>query len=258
MSAGTATGIKLQQMRSDHDVHWIDQTSARHIMVLQRSTPLEDSPETVVLPPALPQRYPLQGGSDWHGVAIPESVIADLLAHGVRPWQLQLPARVVTLRCNEVSLRLRSLVAESKQPGLASHFAIDALAKLLLVAILRVLEPSQDQRSWVPLPPRQLREILSHIEANLETDIKVAELADIHGWSPYYFCRIFKKATGLTPHQYVLRQRVEKAKKLLGGSTLDLANVALESGFANQSHFGTIFRRFTGCTPKQYRIASAA
>lgn len=253
-----ATGIKLQQLGPTHEVQWIDQSSARHMMILQHSSAMDGSAETLLLPPALRQPYPLERGRIWHGVVIPESTVVDLLAHGVRPWQLQLPPNVITLRCDEIASKMRTLVAESKQQALASQFAIDALARLLLVAILRFLEPSQVQDSWVPLPPRQLREILTHIEANLESDIKLAELARIHGWSPYYFCRIFKKSTGLTPHQYVLRQRVEKAKKLLGSSSLDLSNVALEAGFANQSHFGTIFRRFTGCTPKQYRNSAAA
>lgn len=258
MTATARKGIKVQQMGSANDVQWIDQSSARQMMILQRCSTHEESSETVVLPPALEQAFPLEGGSLWHGVVIPESAIADLLAHGVRPWQLQLPPKVVRLRCNQIATTMRSLVAEGQQQALASQFAIDALARLLLVGILRILEPSQVQSAWVPLPPRQLREILTHIEANLESEIKLAELAKIHGWSPYYFCRIFKKTTGLTPHQYVLQQRVEKAKKLLGSSSLDLSNIALETGFANQSHFGTIFRRFTGCTPKQYRIAAAA
>jgi AraC-like DNA-binding protein len=253
-----ATSIKLQQMGSAHEVQWIDQSSARHMMILQYSSAVEESAETVVLPPALRQPFPLEKGRVWHGVVIPESALLDLLAHGVRPWQLQLPSKVITLRCADIASRMRTLVAESKHEALASQFAIDALARLLLVAILRNLEPSQVQSTWVPLPPRQLREILNHIDANLESDIRLAELAQIHGWSPYYFCRIFKKSTGLTPHQYVLRQRVEKAKNLLGNSSLDLSNVALEAGFANQSHFGTIFRRFTGYTPKQYRLAVAA
>ena len=69
---------------------------------------------------------------------------------------------------------------------------------------------------------------------------------------------IFKQATGLSPHQYILHRRIERAKELLSDHRRNLAGIALESGFGSQSHFGTIFRRLTGCTPKKFRQLAAA
>jgi AraC family transcriptional regulator len=69
------------------------------------------------------------------------------------------------------------------------------------------------------------------------------------------FIRVFKQSMGVPPHQYVLRKRVGRAQALLGSPALSIAEVALRAGFADQSHFSTMFRRLTGLTPQHYRHA---
>jgi AraC family transcriptional regulator len=69
-----------------------------------------------------------------------------------------------------------------------------------------------------------------------------------------YFIRLFKQSTGLTPYQYVLQQRIERAKQLLRQGNRAIADVALECGFTSQSNFTRAFRRATGMTPKAYQM----
>ena len=71
--------------------------------------------------------------------------------------------------------------------------------------------------------------------------------------SQYYFSKLFKMSTGTTPHQYVMRQRVERAQEHLRESRTALAEVATQVGFETQSHFTSVFRRLVGATPKHYR-----
>lgn len=103
------------------------------------------------------------------------------------------------------------------------------------------------------LPPRRLQRVLEHVRENIEKDLSVAEMAQVVGMSQYYFSKLFKMSTGTTPHQYVMRQRVERAQDLLRDGTLALVEVATRVGFETQSHFTSVFRRIAGITPKRYR-----
>ncbi|NEQ26925.1 MAG: helix-turn-helix transcriptional regulator, partial [Microcoleus sp. SIO2G3] len=84
----------------------------------------------------------------------------------------------------------------------------------------------------------------------LAQEISLNAIADYLGISRYYFCRQFKQSTGLSPHQYVIQQRVERAKQLLLQGKMSIANVAQVCGFTHQSHLNRHFKRLTGVTPK--------
>ena len=103
------------------------------------------------------------------------------------------------------------------------------------------------------LPPRRLQKVFSHIRENIARDLSVTELAQVVGMSQYYFSKLFKMSTGTTPHQYVMRQRVERAQEILRETQTVLAEVATQVGFETQSHFTSVFRKLVGATPKHYR-----
>jgi AraC family transcriptional regulator len=106
------------------------------------------------------------------------------------------------------------------------------------------------------LSPYELRRSKDFIEANLGQDFGLAELAANVGMSPYYFCRLFKQSTNLSPHQFVLRKRIERAQLRLKEHRHSMVDIATELGFSDQSHFARIFRRLVGTTPKQYASQS--
>jgi len=82
-------------------------------------------------------------------------------------------------------------------------------------------------------------------------DLSLTELAEVINIAPY-FASLFKQAMAVSPHQYVIQQRVEQAKLMLSKTDL-IANIALEVGFSSQNHLNQQFKRFTGMTPKQVR-----
>ncbi|MDX1527610.1 MAG: AraC family transcriptional regulator [Gammaproteobacteria bacterium] len=99
----------------------------------------------------------------------------------------------------------------------------------------------------------QVRRIQNFIDAHLADDLSVANLALLVGLSPHYFSCIFKNTFGVTPHRYVVRQRIRKSRKLLANHRVPILEVAMTLGFASQSHFTDVFRKVTGTTPGRYR-----
>ena len=122
----------------------------------------------------------------------------------------------------------------SSQPTLGGHVS-PAIDK---TAILAHLHP----RIRGGLPPRALRRVREYIEDHLEETISIEALAGIVGLSMYHFARAFKQSEGLTPHDYLVRRRVRRAQELLASTDLPLSEIALASGFSDQSHCARRFR----------------
>lgn len=119
--------------------------------------------------------------------------------------------------------------------------------------IRKYSDVTPDSLNSAALPKDLLRRVLQYIGDNLETSLSLHDLAELIQMDVYRFLRLFKQSTGLPPHQYVLRERIERAKSLLRNPAVPLAEVALRSGFASQSHFATVFRRIVRVPPRAYR-----
>ena len=128
--------------------------------------------------------------------------------------------------------------------------AIMLAARLLQQHSVRVPKQICDDRG---LSSYSLRMVLAHIQTHLTQELSIVDLAQIAGMSPYYFLRMFKRSMQLTPRQYIIQQRIERAKDLLKSPELSIAEVSLRCGFSNQSHFTNVFHRVTNTTPRAYR-----
>lgn len=150
-----------------------------------------------------------------------------------------------------------ALKAELESGGLGSRLYAESAATFLTTHLLRhYLARKHTIRDFVGgLPKHKLRLAIAYIHEHLEQELSLIEIATVVQMSPYHFSRLFKQSTGLTPHQYVTRYRIEKAKLLLARGELAIADISQEVGFQSQSHFTTIFRRLMGVTPKAYRRA---
>jgi AraC-like DNA-binding protein len=104
------------------------------------------------------------------------------------------------------------------------------------------------------LPARMLRSIEEYIDLHLEKDLSVEELASHLGISTSYFARSFRSSVGLAPHAYVMRRRLLRAQELLASTDLPLIDIALATGFADQSHFSRRFHQMTGVPPRTFRL----
>jgi AraC family transcriptional regulator len=126
---------------------------------------------------------------------------------------------------------------------------------LLLLDQLHRLHDAPRLRDAVPgqLAPWQLHRVCDHLEAHLADDVGLSTLANLVGLSPKHFARAFKQSTGIPPHQWLIARRIERASSLLRETEHTLAQVALNCGFADQSHFTATFRRVQGSSPGRFR-----
>ena len=104
------------------------------------------------------------------------------------------------------------------------------------------------------LAPWQLNRLFEYMDANLGSELRLADLASQVGLSPFHFVRSFRSETGMTPHQWLVRRRICQAKTLLTKSDLSIASVAAAIGYASQSAMTTAFSRLVGLTLKQWRV----
>ncbi len=105
------------------------------------------------------------------------------------------------------------------------------------------------------LRAQKVERVRAFIEAHLAEPVRVEQLADTVHMSPFHFTRMFKQATGESPHAYLTSRRMDRAKVLLSQSAMPLVDVAATVGFQTQGHFTEVFRRRVGITPRRYRVS---
>ena len=146
----------------------------------------------------------------------------------------------------------RSLVEDMGQ-GPMDRLLADSLVAALAMRVAQRTAPAQPRPD---LPSPRLGRVLDYIEAHLDRDLTLAELAGVACLSPCHFSRSFKKAVGIGPQRYTIQRRVARAKTLLQHSTDALADIAAAVGFADQSHFTAVFRQETTMSPGRYRASA--
>ena len=144
---------------------------------------------------------------------------------------------------------------EMQNNSLGGKLYLESLTQVLVINLLRnysVFEPVFRKYND-GLAPYKLRQTIDYIHAYLDRDLSLKVMAEQIGMSRSYFAVRFKQAMGISPHQYVNQQRIKQAKQLLKERKLAIAEIALECGFASQSHLNKVFRSYVGMTPKSYR-----
>ena len=149
----------------------------------------------------------------------------------------------------------QTLVAAMEQPGEGTSLFADYIALAFHAHVLRTygnvaVGPVSTRGG---LAPWQLRRACDLIEANLDGDPLIADIAAECGLSSSYFAKAFKQATGAPPHAWLSMKRIARAKQLLSGTNIELVEIALACGFVDQSHFSRAFLKSEGCSPGRWR-----
>jgi AraC family transcriptional regulator len=202
---------------------------------------------------------------EWHNISwdeqisvlsirIPDSAFMEAAQERLRDGSLEIvPKRVVT--DDRLTHLLLALDAERSRGYSAGKLFVDsietALANLLITSFNTVAPRSMPPKGG--MAPRVLRRVVEFMHANIDKQIGLKDLADCAGLSLSHFSFQFRASTTQSPHQYMLRLRIERSKELLADSRFSVLDVGLEVGFRNQQHFATVFRNSVGVPPSVYR-----
>lgn len=168
-------------------------------------------------------------------------------------------ASAAGLAADPVIQRLFGVLDAGNAASQADGIYVDAMRLAVVARWLRLAAKSGAGQNALAssgrLPTWRLKRVTAYVDAHIGGTITLADLADVAGLSRMYFAAQFRAATGLRPREYVLRRRIDHAKALLAQTDDSLVEIALSVGFQTQAHFTTVFRRFAGDTPRQWRIS---
>ncbi len=211
--------------------------------------------EFVIFPAELPVTVDLPYAQTSLTVSLPHEL---LMRNAIELWDTEkfelIPSFPV--RDSLVAQIGKALQVELKQNPSGCQLYAKNMANALAVHLLHNFSNRSHktiQRAG-SLSSKKLKVVLDYIENHIEQKIELADLSILVGYSQFHFSRAFKNTTGMSPHQYVIQQRIERAKHLLKQSTFTINEIAIECGFANPSHLAKQFRRHTGISPSEFRI----
>src|SRR5215510_13469428 len=207
-----------------------------------------------IVPAGLDHQALLEGDSEHLALYLDPSLIAKAASEAHLAGSFEIAERY-TRRDEVINSIGMALLGELESEGLSGRLYAESLGNVLAVHLLRYYAvPGTNMVTFTGgLSAAKLRQVTEFIADNYGREIKLAELAQVAGMSSFHFAREFKRSTGTTPHQYLIKFRIERAKALLAKRDLPLIEVSLRSGFSHQSHFTRLFRRVTGTTPHSYR-----
>jgi AraC family transcriptional regulator len=151
-------------------------------------------------------------------------------------------------------LRIAELMASECEPGKPEDVLYgDSLSVALLIRLSRLGRATLPRQIRGGLAPWQTRRVLEYLDAHINASVSLKTLADLAQLSQAYFARAFKASIGITPYRWLLDARVRRAQQLLVDKGWPLAQIAVESGFADQAHLTRVFRQITGENPGAWR-----
>jgi len=199
-------------------------------------------------------RADMKSGFDFLLVEFPYAALEQDADRAV-PLGLGAPNRLTGVRDEVLHHLALALLPALAHPQAASRLFLDHVTGAMAAHVLARCEGQRTD------PPRRRRLLPRTLElrakemlaARLDGDLSAQEIADACGMSRSYFIHAFRETTGQTPHQWLVAQRLARARALLAKPTLTLADIAATCGFADQSHFSRVFTQHMGLPPGRWR-----
>lgn len=204
---------------------------------------------------------PLRGVEEWaqveQGVDLQVMHIRDeaVRAAAVETVPASKPEIEPVTRLDDARLSgiLTAIDVEQQMGCPAGHLFMEAMENCVATLLLLRRSTRSFKKTRGGLAPSRRRQVLEMIESRLGEPLSLAALAEAVSLSQSHFSSMFRVSTGLSPHQYILRRRIARAKRLMRDPVKSIIEVALECGFATPQHFSQVFRVLTGSSPSEYR-----
>jgi AraC-like DNA-binding protein len=214
------------------------------------------TPGTVhVTEPTVPVRCLFRGPYDVLHLYVPNTLIAE--------YARDMPGHLEPILCTEVVPRKdivvdslgRALLDANRVGGSFGQTYADCISMAIVARLLSSASrvTSSERSRGSKLAQWRLKRAIDYVEARLDEPVSLADVAASAGLTRMHFAAQFRAATGLRPHEYLLRRRIERAQEMLVRTGMSLVDVALSVGFQTQSHFTSVFKRYAGQPPRAWR-----
>jgi AraC family transcriptional regulator len=237
---------KQQELSDLSGERWLDGKLRREI---------RNNGDIAIIPAEISHRCNWNTSVQFMVLAIEPSLLKQVGQDWLNPDRIELIPRFMTEQDALIQGIFSTLKEELETGGIGGRLLVDSLKTALAIHLLRnYCKTSPKLSSYSDnLSQAKLTLVTDYINAHLHQELKLTEIAAIAQMSPYHFLRLFKRSMGVTPHQYILRSRIDKAKYLLQYSDLSIADIAVRVGFCDQSHLTRCFKRILSMTPKQFQ-----
>jgi AraC family transcriptional regulator len=212
------------------------------------------TPGTVhVTEPAVPVRCLFRGPYDVLHLHLSNNLIAEC-ARDMTGYPV-LCSRGVPSKDIMVDSLARALLEADRVGGSFGQLYADCISIAIVARLLASANRgvTSERPKVGELARWRLKRAIDYVEAQLDKPVSLADVASSAGLTRMHFAAQFRAATGLRPHEYLLRRRIERAQEMLAGTGMSLVDVALSVGFQTQSHFTNVFKRYAGQPPRAWR-----
>jgi AraC family transcriptional regulator len=206
-----------------------------------------------IVPPGVPRIWETESATTKLSMYLSPALMLSAAQELGLNWDLVSVAPRLHVRDPRIEHIGWAVKAELESPDPLGRLYGDSLGIALAAHLLRAYAPACAPRRDGQLSRRRLARVFDYVRANIASDLSLGELAKVAGVSPSHFKTLFKHGVGVPVHQYVIRRRVEFAAELLQCDAAPLADVALQAGFADQSHMARCMKRVMGLTPTDLR-----
>ncbi|MGE3311193.1 MAG: helix-turn-helix domain-containing protein [Limisphaerales bacterium] len=270
--SGPWTGFTVEQFAGG-PADATDESPVHHHVVVQLDRPtsfeqrVEGHTHTFHVPPGGVSLFPAlrpvtlrnRDTRDFLVIAIDPRLLIRAAHEIVQPehFELQTQIAIEDPLIRGLALALRSEIQSGYAGGRCYG---ESLAHTLAIHLVRHYATAQQsvREDSGGLGRRPLRLVLDYIQEHLAEEISLETLAGVAGLSPFHFARLFKRSVGTAPHQYLIRRRVERAKELLLTTPIEIAAIASQVGFCDQSHLTSHFKRMYGIAPGAFLRSTTA
>ena len=211
---------------------------------------------TNVVPAQTPTTRSFSTPADFVVAYVEPSVVEEVAAEAFHgdPSRLEL-VESLAAEDDVISRIVQLLLLEAESRHTSSRLLIDTFVRALSLHLVRSYSSSHRKEviGAINRTDYRVRRAIDYMHANLSEDLPLGELAKAACLSASHFTRLFRSATGFSPHQYLVSLRIDKARELLHYTSLPVIEIALRCGFEQATHFATTFRKASGQSPSAYR-----